>query len=201
MAGGGGATQALGPGCLGFGWEGGAHLSAASGLHPHFTDGEAEAPGHVLLWETMGTEVSHLSLHFRTRQGQDLGLTQQAPRSRRGGRGCSPPSRDAAAVVRAVRAGPGGAGGRGAVGVGGAAAALLPGARAHAALRHGGPALHPVGARAPAPAEPRCGRGSAARMRQSQGGRKTLPGGCAGWVTQGRPHRHPTPGSCGSPRG
>lgn len=39
----------------------------------------------------MGTEVSHLSLHFRTRQGQDLGLTQQAPRSRRGGRGCSPP--------------------------------------------------------------------------------------------------------------
>lgn len=149
----------------------------------------------------MGTEVSHFSLHFRTRQGQDLGLTQQAPRSRRGGRGCSPPSRDAAAVVRAVRAGPGGAGGRGAVGVGGAAAALLPGARAHAALRHGGPALHPVGARAPAPAEPRCGRGSAARMRQSQGGRKTLPGGCAGWVTQGRPHRHPAPGSCGSPRG
>lgn len=54
MAGGGGAEQALGPGCLGFGCERGAHLSATSGLHPHLTDGEAEAPGHVLLWEMDG---------------------------------------------------------------------------------------------------------------------------------------------------
>lgn len=69
------------------------------------------------------------------------------------------PRRDAAAAVRAGGAGPRAAGararGRGALGAGDGAAARLPGARADAALRHGGQAPGPVGATCPVGAEGR----------------------------------------------
>lgn len=100
------------------------------------------------------------------------------------------------------------------MGAGDGAPEVLRGARAGAALRHGGPALGPVGAPGVALEIRRRGWGGGAREDAplnegavTSGGKTplshgtALPGPWAQWVTQGRPHRHPVPGSCGSPRG
>lgn len=84
---------------------------------------------------------------------------------------------------------------------------FVPRARADAALRHGGQALRPVGARGPGWSPGRRWGWGEPRAEARVGGVGKLPGAappgrCAGWETQGRPlHPLPRPRQLREPEG